>query len=212
MRHNRCVGSGRTYADSGSLARGTTAPLQSRGKSRACPCGKRLHGRAPTIKGVEVCGRCELRHHRGLPQLQREEVGAASASVPHLAASSRAPSPLPFDLPAAPPGVAHATRAACSGVSLDDADEVASISATIGEESTMGQATEPASRAPSPPPLCLLHLTPKKLNADLGSEASHQAGLAATADAAICTALRNALHLAGAWDTPLPSAVTGANA
>jgi len=63
--------------------------------------------------GEELCGRCEVQHYRGQPQLRKDAARAAAASGPAAVAAARIPSSPAAVLLLPPPGARYATRHAC---------------------------------------------------------------------------------------------------
>jgi hypothetical protein len=179
-------------------------------KPRECRCGNRLSGRSPKLNGVEVCKRCESRHHRGLPLLFK-----SAADDP---TSPAAPSPAPrhrSSLPSAeisiliidpPEGVAHATRYACaaaclSGASTSSGQQRAAITSGLGIMANIC-ATAAAAATSSD-----ISLETKESSENSALSTSAAAGLSALHDPSVSVALRTALSIEGDVCQPLSSAV-----
>jgi hypothetical protein len=122
------------------LGRDTTWDEQAPRPKRECLCGKRLSGRAATVDGDELCARCELRHHRGLPQLRKQPAHGPPAIAPAVAAVALSPDPpAPFEfLPEAASG--YATRSAASDASFSRAEGLETIPPVAASDSAMGDA------------------------------------------------------------------------
>ena len=194
-----------TIARSLSLGRVVTCTVQSYGERRECVCGQRLSGKAKRINNSELCGPCVGRYYRGQPQLRKGVPHVRAAPRHAAAAAAAAAAPAEAVVLQPPPGVRYATRHACSAPSAEGEQTADGLAALAAADSAMADAAVAAEAEQENLPPSLLHLTTAEAAAAQTAAASKAAGMAKLRQPGVSAALRHAMHVEGAWDTPLSS-------